>query len=355
MTTIQCDITIDPNGISSLGKSIKELPKQYSQYIFIIDEQVAKNWESAILNSLNAEGLNVSVIHLSGSEEVKNLQTAIFCWEEIHKLHADRDALLIAVGGGVITDLCGFVASTYMRGIDLFLVPTTLLSMVDAAIGGKNGVNFSETKNLIGSFHLPQKIVIDPTFLKTLPPREVSAGMAEMIKIAAIADKEFFTYLENNMDDLLTVIDHKLTSIINHACKIKTEIVKADARDHGVRALLNYGHTFGHAIESALNYKNILHGEAVSIGMSCAAHLSKELGLIDQSILERQENLCRKAKLPTALPDIQLDQLLKQMRKDKKVALGRMSFILIDQIGHGFKHDKVTEEQVLAALSSKRN
>lgn len=353
MNTIHCDITVDSEGMRSLGKYLKELPKRYSKYIMICDQTVSDRWQSLITTSLQTYSVEVGLIHIPGGEHAKTIQTAQFCWQELNALQADRDSLLIGLGGGVITDLTGFVAGTYMRGIDFMLVPTTLLAMVDASIGGKNGVNFADGKNLIGTFHLPKRILIDSTFLHSLSNREISSGLAEIIKAAVIIDAPFFSYLQENATPIVELVEHKVNTIIGHACKIKSNIIQIDERDQGIRAILNYGHTFGHALEVITGYNKFLHGEAVAIGMSCAAYVSKRLGFITQDIINQQDELCQAVGLPTKMPEVSFSKLIALMKKDKKAIGGKLNLILIDKIGHAFIQKDVSEKDIIEALEDK--
>ena len=220
-----------------------------------------------------------------------------------------RSGLIIALGGGVVGDLAGFVAATWMRGVDFLQIPTTLLAMVDSSVGGKTGVNHARAKNLIGAFHQPQRVLIDPRVLATLPPRELRAGLAEVIKYGVIADADFFAWLEENLDAALELNEDAIAKIVARSCEIKAQVVGKDERESdalGVRATLNYGHTVGHAIEATTAYGTFLHGEAIAVGMTVAARLALQLGVIEagagRDLLQRQTQLFQRADLPTQMP-----------------------------------------------------
>lgn len=264
---------------------------------------------------------------------------------------ATRDATVIALGGGVVGDLAGFAAALWMRGVAVIQIPTTLLAMVDSSVGGKTGVNLPEGKNLVGAFHPPQAVFIDPEYLSTLPDRELAAGLAEVVKIAAIRDVGLFAWLESNAQALLdrepAALHHAILGSVRH----KAQVVEADPLERGERALLNFGHSFGHAIESHSGYTRFLHGEAVAIGMLAAARLAGQLGMADHADGERLRRLLHNLGLPTAIPaDLSADELLHLMALDKKVLAGRMRLILTRGIGRAEIVGDVDEALVLAAL-----
>jgi len=244
-----------------------------------------------------------------------------------------RDSTVVALGGGVVGDMAGFAAACYQRGIDFVQVPTTLLAQVDSSVGGKTGVNHPGGKNLIGAFHQPVAVVADTNTLSTLPPRELRAGLAEVIKYGLIHDAAFFDWLEVNIDRLLAGHPEVLTHAIRRSCEVKAEIVGRDERERGDRALLNLGHTFGHAIESATGYSAWLHGEAVGAGMLMAAAMSAECGLLGVSDVARLRALLHRVGLPISAPEVSAVAALEHMKIDKKVKAGRMRFVLLERIG----------------------
>ncbi len=247
-----------------------------------------------------------------------------------------RDCTIVALGGGVVGDLAGFAASAYQRGVAFAQVPTTLLAQVDSSVGGKTGVNHPGGKNLIGAFHQPVAVIADTATLATLPPRELRAGLAEVIKYGLICDAAFFAWLETHMDSLLASDPVSLAYVIRRSCEIKAAIVGRDEREHGERALLNLGHTFGHAIESATHYTEWLHGEAVGAGLLMAATMSHEAGLISAQDVDRLRTLLERAGLPLKIAGVTPEQALERMRIDKKVQEGRMRLVLLRAIGEAF-------------------
>ncbi len=269
---------------------------------------------------------------LPDGEQYKTLKTAETVLDRLAASRANRDATVIALGGGVVGDIAGFAAACYMRGIAFIQVPTTLLAQVDSSVGGKTGVNHSEGKNLIGAFHQPRLVLIDTDTLKTLPTREFRAGLAEVIKYGAIADPDFLAWLEANVDALLAKDPGSLAHAIRRSCELKASVVAEDERETGRRAILNFGHTFGHAIESSLGYGEWLHGEAVAAGMLMAAELSG-LGEADQLRLKKLVEACG---LPVCPPPIGAEQLQKAMRMDKKVMEKQTRFVLLRSLGEAY-------------------
>jgi 3-dehydroquinate synthase len=315
--------------------SLKEFIEKhsYSRYFVISDRAVFSLYGTQLLDQFDALALAGDSFFFESGEEAKGLSTLEKCWNAMHRSQLDRASLVVALGGGVATDLAGFAASCYMRGVALMHLPTTLLGMVDASIGGKTGINLPTGKNVIGTFYQPVAVFIDSSFLATLPKREVVSGMAEVIKCAVIRDPSLFHFLETHMEKVLSLELDALQHILFASCKIKAETVDQDEKEHGLRALLNYGHTFGHALEAATHYRAYAHGEAVSIGMCCAADLSLHLGLTDTAFVKRQEALCERAGLPVRLKKRDEKQLLQLMQGDKKTAFGSLALILPRGIG----------------------
>ncbi len=280
---------------------------------------------------LNASlgGVRIASSVLPDGEAHKTLATMSGVLDALVDSRAARDTTVVALGGGVVGDIAGFAAASYMRGVNFVQVPTTLLAQVDSSVGGKTGVNHPGGKNLIGAFHQPKGVLIDTDTLSTLPDRELAAGLAEVIKYGAIVDAGFFAWLEANVDALVARDPEALASAIARSCKLKAEVVSADEREAGRRAILNFGHTFGHAIERCQGYGDWLHGEAVAAGMVMAARLS---GLPDSEI-ERIRALNERAGLPVAPPPIDAEDMMVAMGLDKKVLANRMRFILLDELG----------------------
>lgn len=326
-------VILKKGGLQQVDVLIPRL-ENYSQFIVLSHPYIRQVYGSSLLTSLKKFKKPVIELSIPEGESSKNLTQVTRCWQQMFAQGVDRQAALIALGGGVICDLAGFIASCYMRGLDTFYLPTTLLSMVDAAIGGKTGINFQKNKNAIGTFHHPQQILIDPHCLITLPQREFNSGLAEIIKYGIIGHPLLFEKLEQDIEKLENRQETFLEEVIHMCVTLKSQLVVQDEKDlKGQRAALNYGHTFGHAIEAITTYRRYLHGEAVAIGMSCAAHLSAHLNLCDSSLIARQDQLCQRVKLPTCLPLLSLDRLIMKMRGDKKATCGKINLILLERIG----------------------
>lgn len=293
-------------------------------------------------------GRRIVEVVLPDGEAHKTLASANRIFDVLIANRFGRDAVIVALGGGVIGDLAGFAAACYQRGIDFVQVPTTLLADVDSSVGGKTAVNHPGGKNMIGAFHQPRAVLIDTGLLATLPARELRAGLAEVIKYGLIWDAEFFDWIEAHLEQVLAGDEAALTHLIHRSCAIKAEIVSRDEREHGERALLNFGHTFGHAIEVATGYTEWLHGEAVGLGMLLATDLSQRLGLLESAALQRLAALLARAGLPIVAPSIGAERAFDYMRIDKKVKSGRVRLILLRGIGSAF----VTGEYPDAALQA---
>ncbi len=283
--------------------------------------------------ALRAQGVESVGIVLADGERYKDWATLNRIYDALIEGRCERRTTLIALGGGVVGDLAGFAAATYMRGIPFIQVPTTLLAQVDSSIGGKTGINHPLGKNMIGAFYQPRLVLADTAVLASLPPRELSAGLAEVIKHGLVRDAAFVAWLEQNVEKLLACDAQALAHAVRRCCEIKAAVVAEDERETGVRALLNFGHTFGHAIESGLGYGKWLHGEAVAAGMVMAAELSCRMGCIAQADVDRIIALLGRAGLPTAQPGIAPGRLLELMASDKKTEAGKLRFILLDGIG----------------------
>ena len=280
----------------------------------------------------NLPGKTISTIELPDGESFKTTDTLHTILDKLVEIGANRDTTVVALGGGVVGDVAGFAAASYMRGIGFVQVPTTLLAQVDSSVGGKTGINHAQGKNLIGAFYQPSVVLIDTATLATLPDRELKAGLAEVIKYGAIADIAFLEWIEANLETLLSGDTNALAYAIERSCTIKAEVVAEDERESGRRAILNFGHTFAHAIENCLGYGEWLHGEAVAAGMVMAAKLSD----IDASEVARLQLLIERAGLPTAAPDIGSSKMLDAMSRDKKVQQKEIRFVLLRKLGDAF-------------------
>lgn len=311
--------------------------------VVVTNTLVRPLWALPLLEQLT--DLDVTVIELPDGEQHKTLQSFEFVMTELLSLHAARDTTLIAIGGGVIGDLTGFVAACYQRGVPFIQVPTTLLSQVDSSVGGKTAVNHPLGKNMIGAFYQPKAVLIDTRSLATLPAREFAAGMAEVIKYGVIYDKSFFAWLEDNVEQLKALNQDAISHAIYRCCEIKATIVAQDEKEGGIRALLNLGHTFGHAIEAEQGYGNWLHGEAVAAGIVLAAQTSIRKNWLNASEVCRIENLLKAFDLPITAPGhMNFDIFMKHMRHDKKVKAGRIRFVLPQGIGHAVVSDEVSDD-----------
>ena len=289
-----------------------------------------------LTRTLESAGVQVIPVVLPDGEEYKNWETLNRIFDALLTHRAERKTTLIALGGGVIGDLTGFAAASYQRGVPFIQVPTTLLAQVDSSVGGKTGINHPLGKNMIGAFYQPRVVLADTATLDTLPDRELSAGLAEVIKYGLIRDLPFLDWLEANMDRLMARDTEALIYAIHRSCQNKAEVVAADERESGVRALLNLGHTFGHAVEAGMGYGNWLHGEGVAAGTMLAADLSRRMGLITEADVARMEGLFRRAKLPVQAPGLGVDAYMNYMGVDKKVEGGKIRFVLLRKLGEAF-------------------
>ncbi len=301
--------------------------------VIVTNTTVGPLYLEQLSDTLAAAGKEVTQIVLPDGEEEKNWASLMRIFDTLLAEKCDRKTTLIALGGGVIGDLTGFAAASYMRGVPFIQIPTTLLAQVDSSVGGKTGINHPLGKNMIGAFYQPQAVLADTATLDTLPARELAAGLAEVIKHGAIIDAAFFDWIEANIGKLVARDAAALAYAIQRSCEIKAEVVRQDEREGGLRAILNFGHTFGHAIEAGLGYGHWLHGEAVGCGMVMAADLSQRLGFIDAATKERIAALVRAAGLPVVAPDLGTERWLELMQVDKKNEGGEIRFILLKPLG----------------------
>lgn len=325
-------IFIAVDSLAKFGELLK-LYKIGERFVVITNTIVDRHYGARVLASLHAAKLRADKIVVADGERHKNLKTLERITGEMLKLGCDRQTVVIALGGGVIGDLAGFTAATFMRGIEFVQVPTTLLAQVDASIGGKVGVNHALGKNMIGAFHQPRLVWIDTTTLNTLPPREIICGLAEIVKHACIYDRDYFTFLETHLTKLLQLDQTILTKTIQRSCAIKAEIVTKDERESNQRALLNFGHTVGHALEAATDYRTLRHGEAVLLGMMIEACLSREAGLLTEAVFSNIENFLIKIPLKTPLDGIDFAVVERAMALDKKTKQGQLRMVLLREIG----------------------
>ncbi|MBI5409646.1 MAG: 3-dehydroquinate synthase [Nitrospirae bacterium] len=342
------DIVIGSKTLQRLGLRLKEF--RPSKVAIVSNKTVFPLYEDTIMKSLKECGITPEVILMPDGEEYKDFTWTYNIHGKLLGARFDRNSLLVALGGGVVGDITGFVASTYMRGIRYVQVPTTLLAQVDSSVGGKTGVNHPLGKNMIGTFYQPSLVWIDVDTLRTLPKGEFSVGMAEVIKYGVIADRELFDYLKTGKDAILSLGDGVI-SIIKRSCEIKADIVSKDEREAGLRAVLNFGHTIGHAVETATDYKRFLHGEAVAIGMCAAADLAVKMGLFHKKEAGRIKTLVGLYKLPDAIPDdINVTDIINAMELDKKAKEGKIRFVLPEAIGKVRIEDNVDRELIKNVL-----
>ena len=327
--------------------------------LVITDEHVAPLQAATVAQGLVADGWSCHTIVLPAGERSKSLAAVSQVYDRLIELQADRRTVVIAVGGGVMGDLAGFVASSWVRGVPFLQVPTTLLAAVDSSVGGKTGVNHPKAKNMIGAFYQPWGVAIDLDAFQTLPDREYKAGLAEVVKYGVILDAAFFAELEAGADQIVARDPAILQRIVAASCRFKADVVEQDEFERtGLRAILNYGHTFGHAFEALCGYGALLHGEAVSIGMLYASRLAEVRGLIPAEVTLRQRRLLEHLGLPTALPagnDLSNEALLGRMRLDKKTVGGSLRFILPTRLGHVATYGDVPESDVCAVLDELRS
>lgn len=317
----------------------------------ITNDRVAPLYLDPLRHSLDSNGIATVAVVVPDGEAHKNWTTLNRIFNELLAHRCDRTTALIALGGGVVGDLAGFAAAVYQRGVPYVQVPTTLLAQVDSSVGGKTAINHPEVKNLIGAFYQPAAVISDTDTLSTLPARELAAGLAEVIKYGLIRDADFFDWLEANMARLVRRDSAALAYAIERSCANKAEVVAQDERETGLRALLNFGHTFGHAIESGTGYGTWLHGEAVAAGMMAATRLSLRLGLVGEEVVERVAAVLAAAGLPVRAPDFGVSRYLELMGHDKKVEGGRARFVVLQRIGQALVTNEVPRETLAGVLN----
>ena len=349
------DVIIGRSMVGEIGVALADLPIRSGTKILVVSNpDVARPYGDSCLSGLRAAGFNPVLLEIDAGEERKTLQTLSLILDKAQQEGLERTSLMLALGGGVVGDMTGFAAACWLRGIGIVQVPTTLLSMVDASIGGKTGVNHPKGKNLIGAFHQPRLVVIDPLTLNTLPVREFRAGMAEVIKYGGIGDPDLFSRLEeaSDLSDPAAMDPTLLHDILVLSAEAKAAVVADDEREGGRRAILNYGHTFGHVVETLTGYGTWLHGEAVAIGMAAVGRLAVQKGLWSEADQQRQLKLIEKAGLPVAWPTLDREAALRTLQGDKKVRHGRLRFVLPTRIGNVIISDEISNEDVSRCLAS---
>jgi 3-dehydroquinate synthase len=345
------DIAIGSGTLAVVGEAVRAL-EPGDRVALVTNPTVEVLYADAVVGSLREAGLEVLTVTIPDGEEHKSLKSLEHILTELLRARLDRGSVLVALGGGVVGDITGFAASAYMRGIRFAQVPTTLLAQVDSSVGGKTGVNHPLGKNMIGAFWQPSLVWVDVDTLRTLPRRELLAGLSEVIKYGVIWDANLFDYLVRNREEILLLDAESLMHIVRRSCEIKAEVVARDEREAGLRSILNYGHTIGHAIESVTAYKRFLHGEAIAIGMALEAELSRDLGLMPEEDAARVKSILDAYGLPSALPDdLEVGALIEAMALDKKALAGKLRFTLPEKIGSTKLLVEVGREKIVRALA----
>ncbi|MEE9165954.1 MAG: 3-dehydroquinate synthase [Candidatus Neomarinimicrobiota bacterium] len=322
------------------------------RWVVITQRSVKDMCDGTLIKTLASAGVRASTIVIPEGENAKSLSQVESMYQQLTELDCDRSTLLVAFGGGVVGDITGFLAATYLRGVDYVQVPTTLLAMIDSAIGGKTGVNLPQGKNLVGAFYQPEGVVIDPNLVESLPHREMVSAMAEMLKYGAIRDRNFFDRVSENLDSIvLREDDTMLTEAIARCCEIKAEVVSRDEQEKDLRRILNFGHTIGHALETTMGFGVLKHGEAVAYGMILAGSISRDLGHLSDEDFYHLESAVRKLPLPE-LGEIDSSSLLETVKRDKKAKGGKLHFVLLQGLGHAIISDQVVDRHIIRALAS---
>ncbi|MBH50561.1 MAG: 3-dehydroquinate synthase [Candidatus Neomarinimicrobiota bacterium] len=338
-------IIIEDGLINSLAMLLKK-KNTNQQWIIISQQSIMKHYGNDLYNQLNDNGYNVNKIMIEEGESSKDIKIYMQIVSKLLESNCDRSSIILALGGGVVGDIAGFVASTYLRGIKYYQIPTTLLAMVDSSIGGKTGLNYLRTKNIIGTIYQPDAVLIDPQLLSTLPVDETISGIGEIIKYGAIKDSIFLKNLNEWIDDLN---NFPYSIAIERCCEIKADVVSADEKEKDLRRILNFGHTIGHALESHIGYDNIRHGEAISYGMKCASWISKEKSLINNDEYNFMIELINKLPLPK-LDKLNYDQIIQFINFDKKYQNGKLSFILLNGLGSTEIATDISKELIRKSL-----
>ncbi len=345
------DIIIGAGALDLVGQKLSALG--LGRRVTVVSNAVVRPLYGERVETLLAQsGFTVRVVEIPDGEVHKSLATAAGLYDELIDFKMDRACAVVALGGGVIGDLAGFVASTYLRGVPFVNIPTTLLAQVDSAVGGKTGVDHPKGKNLIGAFYQPRLVLCDLDVLRTLPKRELIAGMAEVVKYGVILDANFFSFVETHVEEILNLQPGAMAEVVRSSCEAKATVVERDELESGLRAILNFGHTLGHAIESLTGYSRFIHGEAVAIGMVAAARIARAMGLCPQADVDRLKAILEQIGLPTRPPKLELQAVLEAMIHDKKVQAGRIRFVLPERIGKAVIRDDVDPAAIGAVLRS---
>ncbi|MCP5003876.1 MAG: 3-dehydroquinate synthase [Planctomycetes bacterium] len=344
-------VVIEKGILNRVGALSSEIIKP-GKALVITDTNVEPLYAKTVLDSLSKTNFDVKLVSIEPGEEKKSMPVAEKLYEALFDHKVDRKSTIFALGGGVIGDLTGFIAATFMRGVPFIQIPTTLLSQVDSSVGGKVAVNHPRGKNMIGCFYQPKAVFIDTDTLKTLPKEEMVAGMVEVIKYGMIRDQDFFAYLEKHLPEILKLDDAALEDIVYGSCRNKAEIVEIDEKEEGIRAILNYGHTIGHALETLTSYKKYRHGEAVAIGMIYATKIALGMKLTDVIVLEKQEALLKRLGLTLTYDDLSPQDIVRTLYQDKKTIGGKLRFILPTKVGTVIISDQSDDATILNSLTS---
>ena len=334
-------IRIGSNCAAQLGDGVRDALPRCDRLLVVSDPEIARLHASPVLDSLRGAGFLVELLEIPEGEVYKTVATTERIWDHLITRGYTRQSAAVALGGGVVGDVTGFAAAAYMRGIEFVQVPTTLLAMVDSSVGGKTGVNHPRAKNVIGAFWQPRLVFMDMAFLETLPPEEFRSGFAEVIKHGVIRDADYFAFLEERLDAIFALDHEALAHTVKVSCEIKSAVVAADEREGGLRAILNFGHTLGHALEALGGYGGLRHGEAVAVGMVGAARIAERMGLTSEETGARLRKLVARSGLPSRFPDLGVDSVLDRLKSDKKVRDGRVRFVLPTRIGDVVIRDDV--------------
>jgi 3-dehydroquinate synthase len=325
-------IVVASGALQSVGERLREL-RLGSRAALVSDGAIMRLYGKTVVASLESAGFTVTTIDVPEGEAAKTLTVAEHCWDQLLTAGLDRTSTVLALGGGAVGDVAGFAAATYMRGINFVQLPTTVLAQVDASIGGKTAIDHPLGKNMIGAFHQPRLVVVDPAVARTLPEREFRSGLAEIVKHGIVLDADYFAELERDLAPLAARDLGVLERIIGGSCRLKAAVVERDEREAELRHVLNYGHTIGHALEAATGYTRYAHGEAVSLGIVAEARLARRLGIADDETTTRQERMLETLGLPVRAPSIDVEPIVSAMARDKKAKDGRVPFVLAPRIG----------------------
>lgn len=350
LSTTKYQIHVEAGALTRAGALLREAGLTGDRVVVITDPHVKGLHADALCESLYAAGSRIDIVLVPEGEQSKSLDSAARLYGELTNLHAERSTPILALGGGVIGDLAGFVAATYLRGVPFVQIPTTLLAQVDSSIGGKVAVDHGNLKNKIGAFYQPRLVISDTNVLKTLSRDDLASGLGEVIKMAVILDPAFFVFLERNIAGIMALDDALLEEVVSTTSQLKVGVVEKDEREENLRAILNFGHTIGHAVESVSNF-SLKHGHAVALGMLAASIISNKMGMLSKEEYARLHNLIQKAGLPTRIPKVSTEKIFEAMQHDKKVLQNKVRFILPKAIGSVIISDEVTPALVEQTLN----